>query len=65
MRTHFWQQKKGEEEKMVSITQAKKLLQEKGGKAWTEHTERDGTLFEVSEIELKGNNSQFKYNRHL
>lgn len=33
--------------------------------AWTEHYERDGTLFEVTEIHLTGNNSRFKYNHHL
>lgn len=49
----------------VTIKQAKKLLKEKGGRAWTEHYERDGTLFEVSEIHVEGNNSSFKYNHHL
>ena len=49
----------------ISITAAKKLLREFGGAAWTEHYERDGGLFETSEIKLNGNNSRFKYNRHL
>ena len=49
----------------VSITHAKELLKRYGGSAWTEHYERDGSLFEVTEIKLAGNNSKFKYNHHL
>lgn len=49
----------------ISVTTAKKLLKEYGGTAWTEHCERDGGCFEVTPIELKGNNSRFKYNHHL
>lgn len=49
----------------ISVTRAKQLLRKYGGSAWTEHYERDGTLFEVTEIHLAGNNSQFKYNHHL
>ena len=49
----------------VSVTRAKELLRKYGGSAWTEHYERDGTLFEVTEIHLTGNNSRFKYNHHL
>lgn len=49
----------------ISITAAKKLLRQFGGAAWTEHIERDGGVFETSEIRLSGNNSRFKYNRHL
>lgn len=49
----------------ISITHAKKLLRRYGGSAWTEHCERDGGCFEVTEIKLAGNNSRFKYNRHL
>ncbi len=49
----------------ISITTAKLLLKKFGGKAWTEHCERDGGVFEVSEIKLKSNNSRFKYNHHL
>ena len=48
-----------------SVTTAKKLLKEFGGHAWTEHCERDGSVFEVTPIELGKNNSRFKYNRHL
>lgn len=48
-----------------SITAAKKLLKEFGGHAWTEHCERDGSVFEVTAITLNGNNSRFKYNHHL
>lgn len=49
----------------ISITHAKQLLRKYGGHAYTEHCERDGGVFEVTEITLKGNNSRFKYNRHL
>lgn len=49
----------------ITITHAKKLLRKYGGSAWTEHIDRDGGCFEVTEINLKGNNSRFKYNRHL
>lgn len=49
----------------INITRAKQLLKKYGGNAWTEHYERDGTLFEVTEIQLTGNNSRFKYNHHL
>ena len=44
----------------LSVTHAKQLLKKYGGSAWTEHCERDGTVFEVTEI-----NSRFKYNHHL
>lgn len=49
----------------ISVTRAKQLLKEYGGSAWTEHLERDGGCFEISEITLTGNNSHFTYNRHL
>lgn len=49
----------------ISVTRAKNLLKQYGGAAWTEHCDRDGSVFEVTNIELKGNNSKFKYNRHL
>lgn len=48
-----------------SVTEAKRLLREFGGTAWTEHCERDGSVFEVTSITLKGNNSRFQYNHHL
>lgn len=49
----------------MTVTSAKKLLRRYGGSAYTEHYERDGGLFEVTEIHLTGNNSRFKYNHHL
>lgn len=49
----------------ISVTAAKQLLKKYGGSAWTEHCDRDGGCFEVTEITLKGNNSRFKYNHHL
>ena len=66
MRLNYWQSEDGLEEEMgISVTYAKKLLKEKGGRAWTEHIDRDGGCFEVTQIQLKGNNSKFKYNHHL
>lgn len=49
----------------MTVTSAKKLLRLYGGSAYTEHYERGGGLFEVTEIHLTGNNSRFKYNHHL
>jgi len=49
----------------LSVTAAKKLLREFGGSAWTRHIDRDGGCFETTEIKLTGNNSRYKYNRHL
>lgn len=49
----------------ITITTAKRMLKEYGGRAWTEHYERDGGLFETSPILLRGNNSYVQYNRHL
>jgi len=49
----------------ISITTAKNLMKQYGGIGWTDHCERDGSVFETSEITLKGNNSRFKYNHHL
>lgn len=54
-----------EQEDGISIRHAKELLKEKGGTAWTDHCERDGGVFETTEITLNGNNSHFKYNHHL
>jgi len=49
----------------ISITQAKQLLKEFDGSAWTCHIDRDGGVFETTQIKLKGNNSRHKYNQHL
>ncbi len=49
----------------ISVTHAKQLLKKYGGSAWTEHCDRDGGVFEVTDIQLQGNNSKYKYNRHL
>ena len=48
-----------------SVTFAKQLLKRYGGSAWTEHIDRNGGCFEVTDITIKGNNSKFKYNHHL
>ena len=47
------------------VSFAKKMMKQYGGAGWTEHIDRDGGCFEVTEIKLQGNNSRFKYNRHL
>lgn len=65
MRLSYYRAHPEDDPELVSIREAKKLLKQKGGYAWTEHYERDGTLFEVTEIELTGNNSRFQYNSHL
>lgn len=49
----------------TGIKEAKKLLKIYGGTAWTEHYERDGTMFEVTSVTITGNNSTHKYNHHL
>ena len=51
--------------KGLSIKHVKQLLKKYGGYGWTEHCDRDGCVFETTDITLKGNNSKFKYNRHL
>ncbi|MBO6267123.1 MAG: hypothetical protein J6M06_02700 [Synergistaceae bacterium] len=48
-----------------SVSAAKRFMRAFGGTGWTEHCERDGGCFEVTEIKLSGNNSRFKYNHHL
>lgn len=47
------------------ISWIKKMIRKYGGSGFTEHYERDGGLFDVTPIELKGNNSRFRYNHHL
>lgn len=49
----------------LSVTSVKAYIAQYGGIGWTCHCERDGSLFETSEIKLNGNNSRFKYNHHL
>lgn len=49
----------------MSVSEVKKLIKKYGGVGYTMHCERDGTLFETTPITLNGNNSKFKYNRHL
>ena len=48
-----------------SVSFAKKLLKKYGGKAYTQHIDRDGGVFEVTPVELGKNNSKHKYNVHL
>lgn len=47
------------------VSWAKQMMKQYGGIGWTEHIDRDGGCFEVTEIKLQGNNSRFKYNHHL
>lgn len=49
----------------ISVSEVKKLIKKYGGVGYTMHCERDGTLFETTPINVNGNNSKFKYNRHL
>ena len=49
----------------ISVTTAKKMLKQYGGSAWTEHIDRSGSVFEVTDIVINGNNSRFRYNHHL
>ena len=51
--------------KGLSVKHVKQLLKKYGGYGWTEHCDRDGCVFETTDITIKGNNSKFKYNRHL
>lgn len=65
MRLNYYVKDSDSERELMSITEIKKFIKKQGGYGYTEHYERDGTLFDVTEIEVKGNNSTFKYNRHL
>ncbi len=73
MRLTYFRETKNSEAILTSISGAKKLLKadlkSKGelseSCAWTEHYDRDGGMFEVTMIELTGNNSHFKYNQHF
>ena len=66
MRLNYWESTNGQErEEGISVSHANQLLKKKGGHAWTEHYERDGTMFESTPITLKGNNSTHKYAHHL
>ena len=48
-----------------SVSFAKQMIRKHGGSAWTEHIDRNGNVFEVTEVKLAVNNSRFKYNHHL
>lgn len=49
----------------TTVKNVKQLLRTFGGSGWTEHCDRSGGVFEVTEITLSGNNSSHHYNRHL
>jgi hypothetical protein len=65
MRITYYKKDVNSDEQITSISGAKKLLKAQGGSAWTEHYDRDGSMFERTLIEVKGSNSRFKYNKHL
>lgn len=68
MRLTYYRKNENDEAECMSIRNAKKLLKKEGGQAWAEHYERDGTLFEVTEINLENNSNTTygaKYNNHL
>ena len=68
MRLHYYRETEDSEPEVVSVREAKKLIKERGGVAWTEHYDRDGGMFETSPITI-GNNARIaygvKYNVHL
>lgn len=49
----------------VSVTFVKNMIKKYGGYGLTYHIDRDGSVFETSEIRLNRNNSSHKYNQHL
>jgi hypothetical protein len=49
----------------LSVSIVKDLIKQYGGKGYTQHIDRDGSVFEVTEIKVSGNNSKHKYNKHL
>jgi hypothetical protein len=63
MKINYWQsegwpEKNGSSEcPGISVTEAKRLLKEKGGTAFTAFFDRDGGFLETRKIELKGNNT--------
>jgi hypothetical protein len=71
MRLHYYRLTENDEPELCSVSQARKLLKLNNGcgKAWTEHYDRDGGLFEVTPITLDGSNKgssyNVKYNHHL
>jgi hypothetical protein len=65
MRLTYYCKNKDCDPECCTITYAKKMIKKQGGFAYTEHIDRDGGCFEVTEVKLEGNNSKFKYNHHL
>lgn len=56
----YWRENKDSEPILCSVSEAKKRLKAKGGSAWTEHYDRDGSYQECTPIVL-GNNSNTTY----
>lgn len=48
-----------------SVKWIKDMIKKYGGYGYTQHVDRDGSIIEISEIKTSGNNSRFRYNRHL
>ena len=62
---YYRENEQSEAEYVGTVTKAKKLIKEKGGTAWIEHCDRDGCVFETTEVVVGEKNSGFRYNRHL
>ena len=66
MRLHYFvHPDESKEHENGSIIWIKKMIKQFGGSGYTIHMERDGTVFETTEIKITGNNSNHKYNHHL
>lgn len=56
----YWRENKDSEPILCSVSKAKKFLKAKGGSAWTEHYDGDGSYQECTPIVL-GNNANTTY----
>lgn len=68
MKLHYYQKTLDDEPELVSLRNAKKMLKEHGGTAWTDHIDRSGTMFESTPIQLGNNGGSSygcRYNRKL
>lgn len=59
-RTTYYRENTDTEPIACSVSVAKKFLKQKGGSAWTEHYDRDGSFQECTPITL-GNNANTTY----
>ena len=65
MKLVYYRRLPADEPEVVGLREAKKRLKANGGEAWIEHYERDGTMFERTAVNVTGNHSHHRYNRHL